>query len=232
MKRFFGKIFEDTIIFDEAEAKHISQVLRMQVGDEVIGCINDEFNYFCTLLEIHKNKVVAKINKKQLCMALPNNNITLFIAMPKREYFETIITKSVELGVNKIVPFISKFSVNHSFKRDRVSQLVTTACKQCERSKLMEVSEIVTFDTMLDQLKDYNLKLFANEREDESFNFTKMGNCKNIAIIVGCEGGFDKEEITKIINMDANSVSLGKRILRCDTACVAMLAVVNVLSKN
>ena len=141
MKRFFGTKVGDNLVFDEGEAGHIRQVLRMKVGDEIIGCVNDEYDYFCTLTEIGKNRAVAKIDRRTKNLALPNKEIVLFLALPKREYFETIVTKSVELGVGRIVPFVSAFSVCKEFKRARLDQIVLTACKQCERSVLPKVED-------------------------------------------------------------------------------------------
>ncbi len=232
MKRFFGKIFNGSMEFDSGEAQHMRQVLRMQVGDKIIGCVNDDNNYFCTLTEISKNKAVAIIDRVEVCPALPKKEIVLFIAMPKREYFETIVTKSVELGATKIVPFVSKFSVNHNFKRERIEQIILTACKQCERSRLVEVTSVINFDDMLTYLNGFDCAVFANERETKEFNIANLKNLNKIAIVVGCEGGFDADEIEKIIKAGATSISLGKRILRCDTAVLTTLAVVNVLSGN
>lgn len=253
MKRFFGTVSGENIFFGAEEAQHMRQVLRMNVGDKIIGISNDLFNYFCTLEELSKSGARAKVDRKEFCPANPTKGITLFIAMPKREYFETIITKAVELGVSKIVPFISKFSVNHAFKRDRIIQIVLTACKQCERSILPEVEDVQTFEQMLVKQKDYDISLFANEHEgknfdqnnlkndeirdklnstNKKFSLLELKNFNKIALIVGCEGGFSGYETEKIISTGAKSISLGKRILRCDTATMTMLAIVNVLSGN
>ncbi len=232
MKRFFGSISGNNMIFDSGEAQHIRQVLRMRVGDNIIGQADDQFDYYCSITQISKAEVVAHIDRVENNIALPNKDICLFIAMPKREYFETIITKAIELGVNKIVPFVSNFSVNHSFKRERVEQIVLTACKQCERSKLVRVEDVIKFDDMLKMIKEFDISLFANEHENDTFNFAELNNYNKIAVIVGCEGGFSEEEANKIISAGAKSISLGKRILRCDTAAVAMLSLTNVLSGN
>lgn len=234
MKRFFGKKLGENIIFEGNEAGHIAQVLRMKVGQEIIASLNDENDYYCTLIEVNKKSVVAKIGRVEKCNALPKKNIVLYQAMPKREYFETIVTKSVELGVSEIRPFASQFSVNHDFKRERVEQIVLTACKQCERSKLVSVSDVLSFEKVLKELSDYDMVIFANEHSSDKFNVTDLKSKESIAVIIGAEGGFSLEEAEAIkkTNDKAKSVSLGERILRCDTASVALLAVVDILSEN
>lgn len=234
MKRFFGKKLGENIIFEGNEAGHIAQVLRMKVGQEIIASLNDENDYYCTLIEVNKKSVVAKIGRVEKCNALPKKNIVLYQAMPKREYFETIVTKSVELGVSEIRPFASQFSVNHDFKRERVEQIVLTACKQCERSKLVSVSDVLSFEKVLKELSDYDMVIFANEHSSDKFNVTDLKSKESIAVIIGAEGGFSLEEAEAIkkTNDKVKSVSLGERILRCDTASVALLAVVDILSEN
>ena len=232
MKRFFGKRINNIISFEEGEAQHIRQVLRLKEGDKVIGMLNDDNDYYCTITEISKQKVVAEIDEIKPNIANPYKDITLFQAMPKREYFENIVTKTIELGVSKIVPFISKWTVNHDYKKERLNTIVATACKQCERSLLPEVCEVVNFNNMLNKLTDYELVLFANEKETEPFNLSTLKNYNKIAVVVGCEGGFAEDEIEQIKQVGAKSISLGKRILRCDTATIAMMSIVNILSGN
>lgn len=237
MKRFFGRREGNNIIFEENEAGHIVQVLRMRVGEQVIACLNDDNDYYCTLVEVGKKRVIAKIDKIEKCSALPKKNIVLFISMPKRDYFETIVTKSVELGVSEIQPFESEYSAGHDFKRERLNQIVMTACKQCERSRLVPVKDICKFNEMLAKLKAFDMVVFANEHisesqtDFESLAKTFKGKGK-IAVVVGCEGGFSKAEADKIVKAGATQISLGARILRCDTAAVATLSIVNLISKN
>ena len=232
MKRFFGRREGDEIIIEEGELVHMRGVLRFKVGDKFIACIDDENDYYCTLTELGKNKAVAKIEKVERCEALPKKNIVLFFAMPKREYFEPIITQAVELGASEIQPFISHFSVNHAFKRERAEQIILTACKQCERSALVPLNDVISFDKTIGKLKNFDIVIFANEHESKPYNLHELQNHQNIAVIVGCEGGFTQQECDAIIKAGAQSISLGTRILRCTTACVALMSLVSVASGN
>lgn len=231
MKRFFGKKIEDKIILDEGEFFHLKKVLRMNEGDKVIANINDENDYYCQIEKINKNDCILTIEKVESCPALPQKNITLFQMLPKKDYFDDILAKSVELGVSKIVPFTSEYTMIKTFKRERVDTQIMTACKQCERSKLVPVEDIITFDKMLPLLSEYDLVIFAYERETKMFDPEILKDKQNIALIVGNEGGFSDKE-TEILKKLATTISLGKRILRCDTAVTALLSLVSILSNN
>lgn len=234
MKRFFGRIENAHMLIEGDELFHLTKVLRMKVSDEITVCCNDEHDYTCTLVQINKNYAVAEIKEKALCKALPKRNIVLFQALPKKEYFDNIIAKSIELGVNKIVPFSSQFTVSRELKKERIQTQVITACKQCERSKLIEVSDVVTFSDMLKSLQSFDAIIFANEDDNETTKFAPemVKNKQNIAVIVGAEAGFSSAERNQIIAVGATSITLGSRILRNDTAAIAMLTLVGIMSDN
>ncbi|MBQ8444642.1 MAG: 16S rRNA (uracil(1498)-N(3))-methyltransferase [Clostridia bacterium] len=232
MKRFFGRKQNENIIIEGDEFIHLKRVLRMNEGDKIIASINDKNDYYCTIEQINKNDCTLIVDNVEKCPALPKKNITLFQMMPKRDYFDAILPKSIELGVNEIIPFSSTYTQNKIFKRERIETQVQTACKQCERSKLPYVSDIIPFKQMLEKLSNYDMVIFAYENEEQPFN-AKILECKqNIAVIVGNEAGFSEEEAKAIQEKGVQSISLGKRILRCDTAVVATLALVSILSGN
>ena len=153
MKRFFGKKFKNEIIIENDEFIHLSKVLRLKENDKIICNINDEFNYFCTIKEIGKKNCVTTINSKELCPALPNKKITLFQALPKKEYIDEIIPKSVELGLTNLQFFISDFSNTKTINETRINQQILSACKQCERSMLMQNFPLITFKEMTEKLE-------------------------------------------------------------------------------
>lgn len=231
MKRFFGKMIKNKIVLEDGEFFHLKKVLRMNEGDKVIANINDENDYFCQIEKINKNDCVLSIENVEKCPALPNKNITLFQMLPKKDYFDDILAKSVELGVNKIIPFTSEYTMIKTLKRERVDSQIMTACKQCERSKLVPVEDVTTFDGMIERLSEFDLVIFAYERETQKFNPDILKEKQNIAVIVGNEGGFSPSETEKLKPL-ATTISLGKRILRCDTAVTAVLSLVSVLSDN
>ena len=231
MKRFFGKKLNENIIIEGEEFNHLKKVLRMAEGDKVIASVNDENDYYCTIVKINKNDCLLNVDNVEKCPAIPNKNITLFQMMPKKDYFDNIIAKSIELGVNKIVPFLSQHTMIKTIKRERVQTQIMTACKQCERSQMPLISDVVSFKQILKELNDYDLVIFAYEKETKPFDIKLLENKINIAVIIGNEAGFTEEEASQLKEI-ATSISLGKRILRCDTAVVATLSLVSILSSN
>ena len=231
MKRFFGEKQNDQIIIKDDEYFHLKKVLRMGEGDEIIACINDEKDYYCKIAKCEKTFCLCQIQEEKINEAKPNKNIVLFQMMPKKEYFDNIIPKAIELGVSEIQFFSSKWTMVKSFKEERVETIVKTACKQCERSKLINVDKVVTFEKMIERLKDFDTVIFAYENETQKFNPSVLQNAKDIAIVIGNEAGFTDDEANEIKKY-AHSISLGKRILRCDTAVVATLALVSILTNN
>ena len=232
MKRFFGRKQGNKIILEDGEFVHLKKVLRMNEGEKVIANINDENDYYCTIAQINKNNCILDIDEIILCPANPSTDITLFQMMPKKDYFDNILPKAIELGISKLVPFKSEYTMNKLLKRERVESQVMTACKQCERSRLIEVEDIISFDKMLGRLDEYDCVIFAYENETKLFSPEMVKNKGKIAVIVGNEAGFTEAEAQAIQDKRATSISLGKSILRCDTAVVATLALVSVFSQK
>lgn len=232
MRRFFGRKQENNIILEDGEFIHLKKVLRMTEGEKVIASINDENDYYCTIAQINKNDCILDIDEVVFCPANPTNDITLFQMMPKKDYFDNILPKAIELGISKLIPFKSEYTMNKILKRERVDSQVMTACKQCERSRLIDVEDIIPFDTMLSRLNEYDCVIFAYENATHLFSPEMVKNKRKIAVIVGNEAGFTETEAQAIQNKGAASISLGKSILRCDTAVVATLALVSVLSQK
>lgn len=231
MKRFFGRKQGENIILDNDEYFHLKKVLRMKEGDQLIACINDDNDYYCTITNFEKEYCLCQINKTVKNEALPQKNIVLFQMMPKKEYFDNIVPKAIELGVSEIQFFSSQWTMVKSVKEERVANIVTTACKQCERSKLVSVKQDLSFDKLLEKLQCFDKVIFAYENETQPFKSDMIKNAQSIAVVIGNEAGFTDEESEKLKRI-STSISLGKRILRCDTAVVATLALVSVLSGN
>ena len=233
MKRFFGRKDKNFIIVEGGELQHLKKVLRMREGDEVIACANDEFEYFCTIEEISPSFARLVINSSQLCPATPKKHITLIQMLPKKDYLDSIVPKSIELGASELMFFTSQYTIGKQLRTDRIQQQVLTACKQCERSMLAHVHELEKFDKMIEFSAGVDVVVFANEDEHKKkFMPELVENAKKIAVVIGNEAGFTDEEREKIIAAGGKSITLGSRILRCDTAVAAVLALVGVFSNN
>ena len=209
------------------EAKHI-EVLRHKVDD-----IIEVNNRNCKILNIEKNKIVCEIFGEEIRRGIPNIQITLFQALLKSDKMEYVIQKSVELGISKIVPFESKNIVvklkddEKNKKIDRWNKISKEATKQCGRTDEVQICNVMNFKEMLNSLDEYTGVILAYENEEQQLKevLRKINNQK-IAIIIGAEGGFDKEEVEKILqNSKAVSVSLGSRILRAETASLNLISI-------
>lgn len=219
-----GEAFD---IFGE-EAKHI-MVLRHNVGDMLL--INDKI---CEIKSITKQEISCIAIEQAKECGVPDTKITLFQALLKADKMEYVIQKSVELGVYKIEPFISKNVVVKLDEKDKVkkverwNKISLEASKQCGRSDIVNVEAVNSFSNMIDKLNGFDLVIIAYENETNSLKKIIKGNLevKNIAIIIGAEGGFKKEEVDEMLKNEASvSVSLGERILRAETASLNLISI-------
>ena len=232
MKTFFvDKIDGNLIKLQSDEHNHLKNVLRLNVNDQVKVVCGDEFNYYCKVCEINKKDSVLKVEKKELNTANPKVNLTCYMALIKNDNLTLVVQKLTELGCSNFVPFESAYTVNKD-KGTKTEKLITVtkqSLKQCGRSIPMNISETKNILKLDNMLKAHDLIIFANETEKSSNLNTvlaKNSNAKNIAIIVGCEGGFTQEEIKYLLAHGAKSISLGNRILRAETAAIMLTSIV------
>ena len=240
-KRFFVENCENsTIVIDGEEHNHIANVMRFAVGDKVILVCGDEFDYHAKIVEINKKNTVLEIESKAQNKCNPSVDVTAFVALNKREQTSLMIRMLSELGISHYIPFASKWtqSTDAIEKIDRYKKIADQSIKQCRRSKALSVEETKKFADMLKCLKNYDIVFFANEDEQnvDLNNFEQYlsdnnlqkttKDFKNIAFIIGPVAGFDFDEEEMIKQSGAVSISLGKRILRADTACVALASII------
>ena len=241
MKKFFVEkenINSKTIQIVGDEFFHLSKVLRTNVGEKIVCMCGDDYMYNCTILQINKNDAVAKIESKEVCLANPKVNITVFQGLPKGEKLELIIQKISELGASKIIPFESEFTIakNNTLKMERLNKIAKEASKQCGRSKKLEIGETINLINIKKYLINYDLIIFLYENNNILNNinkiYNKIINSKNIAIIIGSEGGFSERENEYISSLGLEKISLGKRILRTETATIALVGYLSFLTNN
>lgn len=226
MKKFFAKRNNDRFEFEDEELNHFN-VLRCRIGEQILCLGDDGYDYLCEVDQIGKKKATAVIVSKTINTKNPRKNITVFQALVKGEKADLITQKLTELGVSKLVMFESKFAIAkaNNNKISRLNKISEEACKQCGRSIPLEISDNISFEEMINQLKCYDVVLFANEKSTDRIE-ADLKQSQNVAIIVGSEGGFDDDEIQKIVDAGAKEFGLGARILRAETACIAMSAIV------
>ena len=237
MHRFFAEpsaVNSESITITGDDVQHISRVLRLKCGDTVSVCDGRGTDYICTLADISKSEVRAQIKQKQKKKAESSLNITLYQGLPKGDKMDFIIQKCVELGVNKIVPVIMKRTVvkpkNAILKAERWQRISAEAAKQSGRGIIPQILSPVSFgDAVLAVKESGALNILPYENEDKSALkalLKRNSKLTDINIIIGPEGGFDDEEIELSRNSNINTVTLGKRILRCETAPIAAVSAV------
>lgn len=221
------------IIVEGDEFLHIVNVLRKKVGDEIIAIDGSGLDYKCKITSIEKKKLVLNVLDIQTCQSETKSNVSVFQALVKGDKFELIIQKLTELGVKSLVPFSSSFCQvkPNTTRLDRLEKISIEALKQCGRAKKVEINSILSFEQMLEKLSEYDKVIFAYENANqdltsESFMLGK-DKAKNVAIVIGSEGGFSEDECKQICqNPNVCMVSLGKRILRAETAAISLTSVV------
>ena len=240
MSRFFVKpeAVEDRYIYltDKQDLHHMKKVLRMSEGDEMDISDGSAWEYHVEIESLDDKEAVLLILDKQKFAREPELLVTLYQGIPKASKMEEIIQRCVELGVNSIVPVFMERTVvvdkgNFGKKLDRWQKISDEAVKQCKRGIIPDVQDTVKFKEALDTLPNHDLILFPYENEDNRTikdclrEVVASGNKpKTVAIIIGPEGGFADKEAAMLDEIGAERVSLGKTILRTETAGPAALA--------
>ena len=237
MQKFFveeNQIENDKINIIGEDVKHISSVLRMQKGEQIlIGSKETLETYLTEIEQIEKEKVVAKIIEKLDTQTESNVEIDLYQGLPKADKMELIIQKTTEIGISKVTPVdmvrcIVKLDEKDTKKKiERWKKVAEGAAKQSKRSKIPEIKNKIKIKDLEDIIGQYDAFIVAYEEENELTLKQELKKLKEqekykIGILVGPEGGITKEEIEKLTSYNAKVVTLGKRILRTETAPIVL----------
>ena len=239
MPRFFtNEINEENITLTGSDANHIGRSLRMRVGEAVTVCCCG-IDYNCTISEITADTVYLSLVEKHPCAAEPDIKVTLFQAVPKLDKLEYIIQKSVELGVSRIIPVLTRRCVSRPDEKDfakklpRLNKIAAEAAKQSGRGMIPEVTPIAGFKKAVEMMSELDRTiLLYEEKGGSSFSDIPLSDAKTVGLVIGSEGGFDKEEAETMVNNGASQVWLGNRILRCETAPITALSILMFLTNN
>ena len=234
MSRFFSDLITDDIItLSEEDSKHLSKVLRVRMGEEIEVCDGRGTEYLAEVSEISSKCVKARVIKKEVSMQEPKVKVTVFQGLPKGSKMELIIQKCVEIGVTDIVPVATSRAVvkldedKAGGKVERWNKISLEAAKQSSRAVVPHVYQPLSFDEAIKKASEYDMKIIPYEKHGETGfkTFLREKSPKTVAVFIGPEGGFEEEEIEKAISCGIKPVSLGKRILRTETAPLAVLSV-------
>ena len=239
MQRFFKEDVNEKVFSLKGEDRqHIVKSLRMKVGEKLIVCDGNLTDYFCEIAEIKKEEVLLKVLKKEKNKAEPTVNFHIFQVIPKLSKLEFIIQKSVELGVKSLTPVVSmrSFSAinnkNAEKKLIRFQKIAKQAAAQSGRGIVPKINDILNFEDAILKMKKNDIKILFYEYADEKLNKISVRENEDVSLMIGSEGGFDEKEIELAKEEGILIKSLGKRILRCETAPVCALSVLLYITKN
>lgn len=229
MRRFFAPPENRNgkkIILGREQSRHAYSVLRLHSGDQIIvfdGCGRE---FLCAIQENFKANLSIEIIKEIETKSRESDlEITLAAALLKGDKFALVIQKSVELGVAKLIPIVTRHcevkAKSAEKKRERLENIAIEASKQCGRAKLMRIAKVRKFeDFVRSNCKDGYL---FSEKKGESFSIVKAD--KRITAVIGPEGGWDDPEIDLAQRHNFRIITLGERILRAETATISIVSI-------
>jgi len=233
MSKFFvdkSQITENSAKITGSDVAHIARVLRMEVGDALLLCDGEGFDYEAEITSISKDEILADILRSYPCRNEPETEVTLFQGIPKQGKMEWIIEKCTEMGITTIVPVqmarsVVKLSSDQAAKKvERWQKTAREAAKQCGRGRIPKVTMPVTVHELVNgDLPEFLLFPYEEERASAVRDALSENKAKTAGIFIGPEGGFDPEEAELLQSAGAHAVTLGPRILRTETAGLVAL---------
>ncbi|MBR6223494.1 MAG: 16S rRNA (uracil(1498)-N(3))-methyltransferase [Lachnospiraceae bacterium] len=238
MRRFFvepGDVVGSNITITGDDVNHIKNVLRMKVGDILNISDGSDKEYVCEIESIDEDAVSCCITDVNASYSELKTEITLFQGLPKGDKLESIVQKTVELGVTRIVPVAMKRSVvkldekKAAKKVERMNAIALAAAKQSKRTVIPEVCPVMDFKAAVAFSKSLDRVLVPYESaegiEGAKREIKAVHEVKSLGIFIGPEGGFDPLEIEGLEGIGARTITLGHRILRTETAGMAVMSI-------
>lgn len=226
------QIEAERVIITGPDVNHIRNVLRMKNGEKIRISDNAGGDFLCEIAELGKEQITLKILEPCQGTDLPIR-VTLFQGLPKGDKMELVIQKAVELGVFEIIPVAMRNCVvkldekKAEHKRARWQAIAESAAKQSKRSRIPQIGSVCSFKEAVEYVREMDIRLLPYEQERgmahtrEVFGQIQKGD--SVGIFIGPEGGFSSEEI-EFVREEMEIVSLGNRILRTETAGLAVLS--------
>ena len=231
MQRYFGRIIDKQVILDEGDQYHLVKVMRARQGDQVeVVCEGKLF--LCSISSIKSLKIAT------VCQIKENNelknDVVLIASLLKGDKLDLVLQKATELGVEEIVLLQSERSIakirnlDRSFKLERFNRIVKEAAEQSKRTRLPLLYRVIHIDELPEINADVKLMAYEGEQGNTSSFLSAVKSVKpgqRVAILIGPEGGFSPDEVNEAIEYGYKTVSLGRRILRAETASFYALSV-------
>lgn len=237
MHRFFiqhSQIQDGRLYVEGADVNHIKNVLRMKPGDQVMASDGEGMQYLCALEAFERGLAWFRIVDTWKENRELSSKLCLFQGLPKSDKMELIIQKATELGVYELVPMVTGRTVvrldekKAEKKNARWNAIAEAAAKQSGRSRIPRVQEVMTFSEALAYAEDLDVLLFPYEKAEgmettrQAIEGIRPG--QSVGIFIGPEGGFEEGEVAQAMEKGAAPVTLGRRILRTETAGFVVLS--------
>ena len=244
MYHFFvepSQISDRSVIITGDDVNHIKNVIRLKAGDEIsISNGVDGRDYRCGIADITDTEVICELRFiREEGVELPSR-VYLFQGLPKGDKMELVIQKMVELGVYEIIPVAMKRCVvklDHKKAKSKVMRwqgISEAAAKQSKRGIVPRIHEVMSYQEALEYAKDMDVKLVPYEMENALESSSGMEGTKRIidslaggqriAVFIGPEGGFEESEIQAAVDLGMKPITLGRRILRTETAGMTVMS--------
>lgn len=238
MHHFFvtpQQISGDKIRIEGGDVNHMKNVLRMKLHEKAEISDGESRTYLCEVEAYEEDVAVLHILEEMEADTEPASKLYLFQGLPKSDKMELIVQKAVELGVYQVIPVAMKRSVvrlddkKAAKKADRWNSIAESAAKQAGRSRIPEVTMPLSYNEALKMAEELDVTLLPYELAGgmevtrEVIRQIKSG--QSVGIFIGPEGGFEPEEVDAAVSMGTKVITLGRRILRTETAGLATLAV-------
>ena len=216
------------LVIEGREAHHALHVLRIRCGDEVAVLDGKGGENICEVRETGRHSLGVEVKDRKMTER-PWYEVTLFQALPKGKAFETILQKATELGAYRIVPLITDRVVTRAEKHEKWEWVMIDAMKQCGNPWMPLLEPPVKFTDVARRVKEFDLNLVGSLHEGRRHPREWFAGRKaaSVAVWVGPEGDFTATEMEALMNAGAKPMSLGRLVLRSDTAAISALTIVN-----
>ena len=240
MPRFFIEYTPEvggSAVIEGADARHIGGALRMTAGEALTLCDGRGTDYACTVTAVEKERVTLSVNAATPSSSEPSLAVTLYMGLPKGDKMELIIQKAVELGVTAIVPVATARCIvkldgkDAAKKQARWQKIAAEAAGQSGRGIIPTVETPISWKQALSRFETEKT-LLCYEGGGQPIGQLVTPNHKAVSLVVGPEGGFDVAEVEAVLAVGGKIATLGPRILRCETAPLAAIAVLMEKSGN
>lgn len=238
MQHFFvspGQVKEEKIYVEGSDVNHMKNVLRMKTGEELTVNDGEGCQYLCAVEAYEEEMAVLRIMEKKQDESELASKIYLFQGLPKQDKMELIVQKAVELGAYQVIPVATKRAVvkldakKAKKKVERWQQIAVSAAKQAGRGIIPTVGEVCTYAQALKMAEELDVILIPYElakgMKETKKIISDIKPGQSVGVFIGPEGGFEEEEVERAMEAGAKPVTLGKRILRTETAGLTMLSV-------